>query len=163
MPFIVPDDEGQGGAGAEYSSDVIGQAMRPLLSWPTAAVWTLVGQATMALLFWTIRHPGWLSAVLPMAVEIGKQVAESEGANKREQNVLARNYIKNIMQDGKNDFVNEGIGSPMAKAVDKLSRMPSDQRKAAVVRFRLYNDREPDLSSISDLQQLMEFSQSITK
>ena len=110
------------------------------------------------------RAENWyLSAVLPMAVEIGKQVAESEGANKREQNVLARNYIKNIMQDGKNDFVNEGIGSPMAKAVDKLSRMPSDQRKAAVVRFRLYNDREPDLSSISDLQQLMEFSQSITK
>jgi hypothetical protein len=110
------------------------------------------------------RAENWyLSAVLPMAVEIGKQVAESEGATKREQNILARNYIKNIMQDGKNDFVNEGIGSPMAKAVDKLSRMPSDQRRASVVRFRLYNDREPDLSSISDLQQLMEFSQSITK
>jgi hypothetical protein len=67
------------------------------------------------------------------------------------------------MDEGKADFVNQGIGSPMAKAVDKLSRMPADKRRASVVRFRLYNDREPDLSSIADLQQLMELSKSITK
>ena len=105
----------------------------------------------------------YLSAILPMAVEIGKEVAETEGTSKRDQNILARNYIKNIMDEGKADFVNQGIGSPMAKAVDKLSRMPADKRRASVVRFRLYNDREPDLSSIADLQQLMELSKSITK
>jgi hypothetical protein len=67
------------------------------------------------------------------------------------------------MDQGKADFVNEGIGSPMAKAVDKLSRLPADRRRAAVVRFIIFNDREPDLSSIFDLQQLMELSESITK
>ena len=105
----------------------------------------------------------YLSAILPLAVEIGKEVAETEGQTKKDQNILARNYIKNILDEGKSDFVNAGIGSPMAKAVDKLSRMPADKRRSSVVKFRLYNNREPDLSSMVDLQQLMKLSQSITK
>jgi hypothetical protein len=104
----------------------------------------------------------YLSYILPIAVEVVKQYAESTGKNKGDQNRLAKSEIKKVLADAKQEFLTEGYASPYAVAVDDLSRIPKVDRQAGLVLFKNNNNgRTPDPRSLEDLLLLIEFSEGV--
>jgi hypothetical protein len=102
----------------------------------------------------------YLSSILPLAVNIAKSQSK-RGENKKEQNRIARKFVKDILADARNEFLTDGYATPYASAVDDLSRVPRDDRIYAVDEFKRLKDRDPNPRSLSDLTILLELADSV--
>jgi hypothetical protein len=101
---------------------------------------------------------------LPLIVDIAKSMATNRSSSKKEEYTIARKYVDDGLATLRNDYRVQGLASPVAQAIDELSRVPKVDRKYALLQFRKLNrGREPDVTDVVDLQMLIQLSEDVYK
>jgi|TARA_R110000850_G_scaffold201115_1_gene327045 hypothetical protein len=106
----------------------------------------------------------FISMSLPLIVDIAKSMATNRSSSKKEEYTIARKYVDDGLATLRNDYRVQGLASPVAQAIDELSRVPKVDRKYALLQFRKLNrGREPDVTDVVDLQMLIQLSEDVYK
>ena len=106
----------------------------------------------------------FISMSLPFIVDIAKSMAKGRSSSKKEEYTIARKYVADGLETLRNDYKMQGISSPVAQAIDALSRIPKVDRKYALLQFKKLNSgREPDVTDVLDLQMLIALSEDVYK
>ena len=107
-----------------------------------------------------IAENEYISIYLPMMVEIAKEYA-SEQPTKKEEHLTARKIVKDTADALREEFNDPQFGDADQQAIvaDQLRRLDGDSRKYGVMRFKQQNNgRLPDIESLEDLTELLEYS-----
>ena len=103
----------------------------------------------------------FLENFFPMMVTMAKEFAESRHTRKRDQYRAARVFVKEAAEELRAAFNDpeDGIADKRAILADQLRRLSKDERAYGIVLFKDANDnRLPDLTSLEDLNALLNFS-----
>ena len=110
------------------------------------------------------RAENWyLSQVLPMAVDIARGFSEEYATTEKDKIKVSRKFLTDILDQSKNEFVASNYSSPMAQAVERLSKLGKVDRQYALLMFKEEFGEAPDLTSLEDISILVNMSKSIAK
>ena len=106
----------------------------------------------------------FLSGILPTLANTARDISENMSTDLGEQRKIADKYLVDMLNEAKQQFIEDGYASPYAMAVDELSRVPKRDRDYARILFKQFNEgREPDVRNIRDIRILIELADDVTK
>jgi hypothetical protein len=94
-----------------------------------------------------------------MMVDLAKEMAQSTTNNKKDEYAKARKFVTNFTRKLRTDYKLKGTSSPVATAIDELSRIPKVDRKYGMLMFKENMDEPFDLTNANHIRILIEFSE----
>jgi hypothetical protein len=105
------------------------------------------------------RENEYISLTLPMMVDLAKEMAQSTTNNKKDEYAKARKFVTDFTRKLRTDYKLKGTSSPVATAIDELSRIPKVDRKYGMLMFKENMDEPFDLTNANHIRILIEFSE----
>ena len=105
------------------------------------------------------RENEYISLTLPMMVGLAKEMAQSTTNNKKDEYAKARKFVTDFTRKLRTDYKLKGTSSPVATAIDELSRIPKVDRKYGMLMFKENMDEPFDLTNANHIRILIEFSE----
>lgn len=106
------------------------------------------------------RENEYISLTLPVMVDLAKEMAQSTTDNKKDEYTRARKFVTNFTRKLRTDYKLKGTSSPVATAIDELSRIPKVDRKYGMLMFKENMDEPFDLTNANHIRILIEFAES---